>query len=85
MNLPETKWLYEESTSKFPHSEYSEVFIPPETFVVIIIFNMCIVAYARYWKKLPENILKLKELFLLRSFHMVQVCISSFYCPFFNH
>ena len=35
--------------------------------------RICIVDYVRYWKRLPDNILKLKELFLLRSFHMVQV------------
>ena len=35
--------------------------------------KICIVDYVRYWKRLPDNILKLKELFLLRSFHMVQV------------
>ena len=35
--------------------------------------KICIVDYVRYWKRQPDNILKLKELFLLRSFHMVQV------------
>ena len=31
--------------------------------------RICIVDYVRYWKRLPDNILKLKGLFLLRSFH----------------
>ena len=35
--------------------------------------KICIVDYVRHWKRLPDNILKLKELFVLRSFHMVQV------------
>ena len=37
--------------------------------------KICIVDYVRYWKRLIDNtcILELKELFLLRSFHMVQV------------
>ena len=38
----------------------------------------------RYWKRLPYNILKLKELCLLRSVYMVKVLYHSdpFYCPF---
>ena len=48
---------------------------PPESFIIItcVLFT----TYVRYWKRLPDNSLKLKELFLLRSFHMVKV-------PFFQ-
>ena len=40
---------------------------PPEGFIMIV----CVVDYVRYWKRLSDNILK-TELFLLRSFHMMQ-------------
>ena len=44
---------------------------------------MCIVDYVRYWKRLPDNILKLKDLFLLRSFYMVKVLyLINFMVPF---
>ena len=47
-------------------------------------YYVCIVDYVRYWKRLPDNILKLKELFLLGSFHMLQVfsIFDHFIVPF---
>ena len=54
---------------------------PPESFIIItcVLFT----TYVRYWKRLPDNSLKLKELFLLRSFHMVKVLyLIHFIVPF---
>ena len=70
MIFPKRKWGHEEWTSESPHLEYSEVFI----FTSNLYYHyVCIVDNVRYWKSLSENILKLKEFFLLRSFHMTQV------------
>ena len=41
-----------------------------KAFIIIICAYCCDI---RYWKRLPDNVLKLKESLLLRSFHMVQV------------
>ena len=57
---------------------------PPESFIIItyVLFT----TYVRYWKRLPDNSLKLKELFLLRSFHMVKVLyLIHFIVSFFKH
>ena len=60
--------------------EYSKYSYSPETGFIII---TCVLLSVRYWKRLPDNILKLKDLFLLRSFYMVQVLyLIHFIVPF---
>ena len=52
----------------------------PETGFINI---TCVLLTVRYWKRLPDNILKLKDWFLLRSFYLVKVLyLIHFIVPF---